>query len=286
MNKKKNTKTVIGILLLAASVICAVIAVARYEQQKNAGSENKAIQSAVESADSGSDADPVGSTPSGTPTVSAPSSTSVGINGTESESQAKGSGNSAENIPVNFTELKKNCPDAYAWIKVDGTDVDYPIVQADGDQSYYLTHSAEKKRSAAGAIYTENLNSKDFTDPVTVIYGHNMRNGSMFRTLHRFEDRAFFNQHRDITVYLPQKVLHFYIFAAYNTDDRHILRSYDFSDKNSYQAYLDNVASQKSMSSIVTDDVSVTTDSHIIVLSTCNGNSSQRFLVQAVEKEQ
>lgn len=270
---KSKKKRIIGVILLAAAVICAVLAVAGYRKSRNAGKENDRIRSAVESAESVPESASEPAEPDASPDSSVPDS-----NANEN--------NTSENVPINFKELRKTCPDAYAWIRIDGTNVDYPIVQATGDQSYYLTHSAEKNRSAAGAIYTEDLNKKDFTDPVTVIYGHNMRNGSMFRTLHRYEDRAFFNKHRDITVYLPEKVLHFCIFAAYNTDDRHILKSYNFSDESSYQDYLNFVMAQKSMSSIVMDDVPVTTKDRIIILSTCNGNSRQRYLVQAVEKEQ
>lgn len=241
-------RRVVGVLLLIAAVICVVIAVRGWLSGQNARDEYDDIREAVvsDTADTASTQE------------------------------------TAEENPIDFTQLQKTCPDAYAWIRIDGTNVDYPIVQSDDDQSYYLTHSAQKESSRSGAIYTENLNSKDFTDPVTVIYGHNMRDGSMFQSLHRYEDRAFFNEHREVVIYTPEKVLHYRIFAAYNTDDRHILNSYDFTNPDEYQDYLDYVNSQKSVSSIVTDDVSVTVDSHIIILSTCNGIDDQRYVVQGV----
>lgn len=266
MNNKK--RRIIGWILAAAACVCAVLAVRGYLASRNAGAENEKIREAVE-APAASSAERL---PESTPSE-----------GSAAESAPAESTAAAEAVPIDFAALAETCPDAYAWIRIDGTNVDYPIVQSTGDQSYYLTHSAEQEKSSAGAIFTEDLNGKDFTDPVTVIYGHNMKNGSMFETLHRFEDRAFFNEHREILVYLPEKVLHFRIFAAYNTDDRSILRSYNFSDTAQYQRYLDFVTAQKSMTSIVADDVTVTTADRIIILSTCNGNSSQRYLVQAVE---
>lgn len=268
MRSKK--RKVIGGILAAAACVCAVLAVRGYLESRNAGQENEKIREAVEV--------PAASSAENLP-ESMPSEAGA-AESTPAESTA-----AAETVPIDFAALKETCPDAYAWIRIDGTSVDYPIVQRADDQSYYLTHSAEQEKSSAGAIFTEDLNGKDFADPVTVIYGHNMKNGSMFQTLHRYEDRAFFNEHREILIYLPEKVLHFRIFAAYNTDDRSILRSYNFGDAAQYQRYLDYVAAQRSMTSIVADDVSVTTADRIIILSTCNGVSSQRYLVQAVEVE-
>lgn len=272
----KKKRKIIGLLLLAAACVCAVLAAMGYfRNRKNADNDQK-VREAVETQTIDDTADSIPNEPDSA--VSSPDSSE---NREDLSTDTAVSAN--ENVPIDFNELKKECPDAYAWIRIDGTAVDYPIVQAEGDQSYYLTHSAEREKSAAGAIYTEDLNRKDFTDPVTVIYGHNMKNGSMFRTLHRFEDRAFFDSHREILIYLPGKVLHFRIFAAYNSDDKHILNSYNFYDRNIYQNYLNEVRSKKSMTSFVADDISVTPDDRIVILSTCNGNSSQRYLVQAVE---
>lgn len=104
-------------------------------------------------------------------------------------------------IPVDFEALQAENPDIYAWITIPGTNVDYPILQREGDNGYYLNHSVDGAGSIAGAIFTEDYNSKDFTDPNTIIYGHNMKNGSMFRTLHNYSDREFFDNNRDITIY-------------------------------------------------------------------------------------
>lgn len=68
-------------------------------------------------------------------------------------------------------------PDVYAWITVPGTEI--PILQQPSDNSYYFMHNMDGSYGYPGCIYTENLNSKDFTDNNTVIYGHNMKNDSM-----------------------------------------------------------------------------------------------------------
>ena len=186
-------------------------------------------------------------------------------------------------IPVKFTELQQVNPDVYAWITVPGTEIDYPILQHASDNSYYLMHNIDGSYGYPGCIYTENLNSKDFTDNNTVIYGHNMKNGSMFAQLHKFEDPDFFQENREVLIYLPDEVLHYTIFAAHIYDDRHLLYSFDFSDPDVYQKYLDSVFNTRDMSANIDKDMTVTKDDQIITLVTCIGSQpNNRLLVQAV----
>lgn len=188
----------------------------------------------------------------------------------------------SKKIPVDLAKLIKKYPDVYAWIRIPGTDIDYPIVQSKEDNSYYLNHTIEGKKKIEGAIFTENYNSKDFSDPNTVIYGHNMKNGSMFRQLHRYEDREFFKNHQEVLIYQEERILHYRIFAAYVYDNRHLMESFDFSDPKVYEAYIESIFSLKTMYNNIDDSIEVTSDDKIITLSTCNGNDDQRYLVQAV----
>ena len=104
--------------------------------------------------------------------------------------------------PIDFKSLKKKNSEIYAYIKIDGTKVDYPIVQSKTDDAFYLRHKAEDKSwSASGAVYTEAANSKDFNDFVTVIYGHNGYSDTFFTTLHYFEKEDFFNSHPYFYIY-------------------------------------------------------------------------------------
>ncbi|HIS31715.1 MAG TPA: class B sortase [Candidatus Limivivens intestinipullorum] len=186
-------------------------------------------------------------------------------------------------IPIDFEALWEINPEAYAWITISGTEIDYPILQSETDNTYYLTHSIEGEESPEGAIFTEDYNSKDFEDPNTVIYGHNMRNGSMFQGLHEYMDRAFFDENREVLIYLPDKILHYEIFAAYLYDDRHLLESFDFEDEDVFGAYLNRIFSIRDMNSFIDTDMEVTAEDKIITLSTCYSNeSNQRYLVQAV----
>lgn len=184
-------------------------------------------------------------------------------------------------IPVDIEELKKINPDIYAWLYIPGTEVDYPVLQSEND-GYYLNHDSEGNRSATGAIYSENLNGKEFEDFNTVIYGHNMKNGSMFGNLHSYEDPDFFDGHRTIYVYTSSHIIKYTVFAAYRYDDRHILESFDFNDENVKKKYIDYIFEMKNLYSTVKNDQNVDIDSNILTLSTCCGDDDERWLVQAV----
>ncbi|HCD81500.1 MAG TPA: SrtB family sortase [Ruminococcaceae bacterium] len=184
--------------------------------------------------------------------------------------------------PVNFVELKKINKEIYAWINIPGTVIDYPILRSAADNAYYLNHTAEGKSSAYGAIYTEDYNDTDFADFNTVIYGHNMKNGTMFGSLRKFRNKEFFNSNREINIYMPGRIMKYRIFAAHTTDDRHILLSYDFKNRDVCSQYLESIFSSKGMTSYFDNDIPVTADDRIITLSTCTGKDDERYLIQGV----
>lgn len=193
-----------------------------------------------------------------------------------------------EGMPeVDFESLWETNTDICAWITVPGTQVNYPVVQnaaaTDPHDSYYLMRTVEKASGLPGAIYIEPCNEADFTDENTVIYGHNMKNGSMFGSLHDFKDDTFFQEHEYAYVVTPQKNLVYRIFAMVVYDDRHIMGSYDFSNTVSYQAFLDSLASNRNMGDLFREDTEVTTENKIITMSTCiKGQDDKRLLVEAV----
>lgn len=184
--------------------------------------------------------------------------------------------------PIDFESLTADYPDIYAWIRIPGTRVDYPIVQREGDNSYYLNHTIDGKKKTEGSIFTEDYNSKDFEDANTIIYGHNMKNGSMFKTLHKYKDKQFLLDNSEIYIYQKDRVLKYKIFAAYIYDSRHLMLSFDFEDENIFDNYINNVLTKRDMSSNINTNVDVTASDKIITLSTCNNNDAQRYLVQAV----
>lgn len=182
---------------------------------------------------------------------------------------------------LEWDEICKVNADIYAWICIPGTEIDYPILQHPTDDSYYLNYNMSGTRGYPGCIYTERLNRKDFTDFNTVVYGHNMRNNSMFSTLHYFEDRDFFDACPYVYIYTGDRVLVYEIFAAYTSGNEHILYANDFSQMEGRQSYLEGIF--KSDKDVYVRDVELSADSHIITLSTCiKGRAQNRYLVQAV----
>lgn len=186
---------------------------------------------------------------------------------------------------IDFVAAQAMNPDVYAWIWIPGTNIDYPILQSETeDDAYYLNHTIEKKEGLPGTIYTEKYNSKDFMNPVTVVYGHNMKNGSMFADLHKYEDRSFFDSNPYVYIYLPDHAMRYRIFAATPFDDRYLLGSYNFSSQNDFEEYLDEL--RGSINGNVNIDVPVSQDTGILTLSTCIADSpNERLLVNATREE-
>ena len=126
----------------------------------------------------------------------------------------------------------------------------------------------------------------DFSDYNTVIYGHKMKNGTMFGTLTQYADPEYMAAHSEIYIYTPDHIFTYEIFAAVTYDNRHILNSFDFSSTEGRQAYLDSIQNVRNFSTHFRDDVQVGTEDRILTLSTCNGNDDQRFLLEAVLKNE
>ncbi|MBR2046201.1 MAG: class B sortase [Agathobacter sp.] len=217
------------------------------------------------------------------------------------------SGTSTQNEPVNGTEdvlskdifmylgienpnkvldweyLWEQNEDIYAWIYIPDTNIDYPILQHETDDTYYLEYNLDGTKGYPGCIYTEKINAKDFSDHNTLIYGHNMKNGTMFHDLHNFADETFFAEHRYIFIYMPEKVLVYDIYGAYKFTNAHILYNYDCNSEEGFASYLELIESNYGTQGNFRDGVEVTGSDHIITLSTCvGGEDDKRYLVQGV----
>lgn len=185
---------------------------------------------------------------------------------------------------INFEEISQENEDVYAWIYVPGTKVDYPILQHPTDDSYYLNHNMDGSAGYPGCIYTESLNEKDFSDPNTVLYGHNMDDDTMFGSLHDFEDTDFFAENHYIYVYTAEDVYVYQIFAAYEYPAIHLLYNFNVDDPEVFADYVAGIYESKGRVVNLREDIEVTAEDKIITLSTCTTDheNSLRFLVQGV----
>lgn len=186
---------------------------------------------------------------------------------------------------IDWTMLRTRNPEIYAWLTVPGTDVNMPVLQHTGkDDVYYLTHNQWGEDSYIGAAFTEMQNSQSFTDPVTVIYGHD--GAAIFKSLHNFEDASFFSEHDTFYVYTPAKHrLTYRIVAAYRSDDSHILNTHDFSQQSVRESYFNQVLHPADSVSHVRDGATIPDDAKVLQLSTCMLNEfhgAHRYIVTGV----
>ena len=183
---------------------------------------------------------------------------------------------------VDFTALQGINDDIVGWLKVGALDISYPVTQA-SDNDYYLHLTFELVQNAAGCIFVDYQNRPDFQDDNTIIYGHNMKDGSMYEGLQKYEDKTFLKDHKDLTIYTPDSILKYRIFAAYLTDNRHVLMYYNQGkDEESRETYLKDILEQRNMNASIDTKAKVDKDSKILTLSTCHAaGKNYRYLVQA-----
>lgn len=117
---------------------------------------------------------------------------------------------------IDFETLRDINPDIVGWIKIPGTRIDYPVVQGK-DNEEYLHKTFSKKQNRSGSVFLDVNCKKDFSSDNSVIYGHHMKDGSMFAELVKFRDPAFVKRHKRILLYLPEKTLSLSVVSAYAT---------------------------------------------------------------------
>ncbi len=189
---------------------------------------------------------------------------------------------------LDWDELRELNPDIYAWISVPGLGIEYPILRKENDNAYYLNHNIDGSYGLPGVIYTENYNSADFTDPNTVIYGHNMDDETMFSPLIDLMDKDKFSETLFIYIYREnEEPLIYEIFAAYEYPSIHLLLNYDFSNEYVYDQYLKdikNIEIKGYGSANVKKDVETDRRVRIVTLSTCTKthDATKRYLVTGV----
>ena len=194
--------------------------------------------------------------------------------------KVKKTGKSLPANPIDFASLIQENSDIYAWLYIPGADINTPLLQSQTDDLFYLEHDKDGKSDPYGTAFSQMANKRDFSDPVTVIYGH--VNGGVFHNLHYFEDADFFNKNKEFYVYTPGHIKTYEIIAAYQYDDRHILNSFNFADETVRQQYFDSVLNPESLNKNVREGVTLNADSKLVQLSTCMLDSSQgnsRYIV-------
>lgn len=189
-------------------------------------------------------------------------------------------------ITVDFDALAKVNPDVKAWLYIEGTGINYPVVQSK-DNNYYLHKTFEGRDSYIAAIFLDAACASDFSSDNSIIYGHNLKNGEMFGMLKKNYDTAYnsdadYTEHRKIWVVTPKAQIEYEVFAAREIDvnaDKDVY-TIDFATEEEYAAYLKKAAAK----SLYQTDTKVSEENPMLTLSTCTSSSEAgRFIVQATQ---
>ncbi len=179
---------------------------------------------------------------------------------------------------VDLPALQAVNSDVIGWLSIPGTDVSYPLLQT-ADNDYYLTHTWDGESNSVGAIFMDCRSRSDLSDFNTLIYGHNMKDGSMFSPLRSYADEDFYTQAPTILLTDETGTHHYAIFAAYTAKTDAALYTPGADDPEYARQVLDFAAEN----SVIETGILPGGDDHILTLITCvETGSSTRWIVQAV----
>ena len=178
---------------------------------------------------------------------------------------------------VDFEALKKINSDTVAYLKVEGTKIEYPVVKTENND-YYLHYNFEKKENTAGWIFMDYRNNLDGADKNIIIYGHSRKDGSMFGTLwHTLKDEWYENKsNRYITLVTPEGSFIYEVFSVYTTKAEDYYITTSFTDSQ-FSQFISTLKSR----SVRNFDVEVGQEDQILTLSTCFGNDENRAVLHA-----
>ena len=180
-------------------------------------------------------------------------------------------------LKVDFASLQKKNPDIIGWIYIPDTVISYPLLQTT-DNEKYLHKTYDLQTSIFGSIFMDCQNQADFSDQHTIIYGHNMRNGSMFGSLKKYYDADFFQKHRKIYIYTPKESRVYQIFSCHVAKAGGSVYQTDFTDGKAFLQFAEGL--QKS--SYYQTQEELEKDSKLITLSTCTGAEEKRLVLHGI----
>lgn len=166
---------------------------------------------------------------------------------------------------VDFTALAEINPDIVAWIYIEDTEINYPVVQG-SDNQYYLKHLFSGEWNSLGCIFLDTRNAPDFSDPNSIIYGHHMKNGTMFSGLTEYKKQEFYNAHPTILIMTPEQNFRIEVFAGYVANVKDNAWKVDFGTDTAFEEWQKFVKEHSCFDSEITP---AATD-RIVTLSTCS----------------
>ena len=176
--------------------------------------------------------------------------------------------------PVDFADLISINPDICGWLKIRALDISYPVVQGE-DNDFYLHRTFEKTDNFAGCIFMDAANQEDFSDQNTVLYGHNMKNGSMFGKLNWLREKKTYEKSKYFWVFSRDLIRQYRIISGMVVNKSGEFYMNVYTEKE----YEDHLINAMKNSELDNDGVTVCTSDRIVTLSTCTGDDATRFVV-------
>ncbi len=177
---------------------------------------------------------------------------------------------------IDLDALQEINPEAVGWIEIPDTIISYPMLHST-DNSYYLTHTFQNERNKVGSIFIETANEADFSDLHTIIYGHNMKNGSMFAGLKNYSSKSYWQAHPYVYIDLADGAHCYEIFSCHEAATSDITYTIGYAADDTYASFLESLKA----SCPYDTGVSVGVEDKVITLSTCTQNGQKRFVVHA-----
>ena len=179
-------------------------------------------------------------------------------------------------VDVDFNALLEQGPDVVGWLYSEGTVINYPVMQAE-DNFYYLHRLFDGSGNSSGSLFLDCTCNGDFSGRNTVIYGHNMNDGSMFHSLISYQDQEYFDAHPVMYINTPTQNYKLEIFSAYVTDAESETYKMFFESDEDFSRHLDDWRVQ----SLIRTNVDVSVNDRVVTLSTCTYDFyNARFVVQ------
>lgn len=166
-------------------------------------------------------------------------------------------------ITVDFDSLRKENEDVVGWIYCADTQVNYPVLQGENNDQY-LHHMINGEYNSSGSIFMDSGCKPDLSDINTIIYGHHMKNGSMFAMLHQYVDQSYYDDHKVMWYLTPQHTYRLDVIAGYVGESKSVAYS-NFTTQKELDSYLEFARS----ASTFTPDAFPADIKHIFILSTC-----------------
>ena len=165
---------------------------------------------------------------------------------------------------VDFDGLRAKSPDYAAWIYSPDTVINYPVVYTDNN-FYYLDHIPVEQYNSAGTLFIDCRNAADFSDQNTMIYGHNMNDGSMFASIREYAKQEYYDAHPVIYLSTPDFNYRLDLIAGFLTEPTSFAYAIDYEEPEQFMAYIETIQEMSTFKS----DVEVTEEDKVVTLSTC-----------------